>query len=96
MAPKKFQIRLINKLINLKKIPYNYLNMDSEKKLKNHIHDLETKLDILNRDYNKLDIKLSRVQNNYERMDILYDKVKSILNDQQKNQLEQFINDFDK
>tara|TARA_Y100000996_G_scaffold246230_1_gene193601 strand:- start:1971 stop:2183 length:213 start_codon:yes stop_codon:yes gene_type:complete len=70
--------------------------MDSEKKLKNHIHDLETKLDILNRDYNKLDIKLSRVQNNYERMDILYDKVKSILNDQQKNQLEQFINDFDK
>ena len=27
--------------------------MDSEKKLKNHIHDLETKLDILNRDYNK-------------------------------------------
>ena len=70
--------------------------MDSEKKLQNHIHDLETKLDILNRDYNKLDIKLSRVQNNYERMDILYDKVKSILNDHQKNQLEQFINDFDK
>ena len=70
--------------------------MDSETILKDHIHELEGKLTSMNHNYTKLNHKLIQVQNNYERMDILYDKLYSILNEQQKNQLDDFIADFDK
>jgi len=70
--------------------------MDSETILKNHIHELEGKLTSMNQNYTKLNRKLIQVQNNYEKMDILYDKLYSILNEQQKIQLEGFIDDYDK
>ena len=70
--------------------------MDSETILKNHIHELEGKLTSMNHNYTKLNRKLIQVQNNYEKMDILYDKLYSILNEQQKIQLEGFIDDYDK
>ncbi len=70
--------------------------MESEQILKLHIQELENKLTDMNINYHKLNTKLINVQNNYERMDILYDKIHSILTEQQKNELERFINEFDK
>lgn len=70
--------------------------MEREQILKLHIQELENKLTDMNINYSKLNTKLINVQNNYERMDILYDKIHSILNKQQKTELEKFINDFDK
>jgi len=70
--------------------------MESEQILKNHIHELEGKLTSMNHNYTKLNHKLIQVQNNYERMDILYDKIHSILNQKQIEELDKFINDFDK
>lgn len=59
----------------------------------NYIKDLETKLKDVNLINDKLNNKLSQVQNNYERMDILYDKIYTLLNNEQKKQLDLFIND---
>ena len=70
--------------------------MESEQILKLYIQELETKLTDMNINYSKLNTKLINVQNNYERIDILYDKIHSILTEQQRNELEKFINDFDK
>lgn len=70
--------------------------MESEQILKSHIQELETKLYDMNINYSKLNTKLINVQNNYEKMDILYDKIHSILTEQQRKELEKFINDFDK
>ena len=70
--------------------------MEREQILKLHIQELENKLTDMNINYSKLNTKLINVQNNYERMDILYDKIHSILNKQQKTELEKFINEFDK
>lgn len=70
--------------------------MESEQILKLHIQELENKLTDMNINYSKLNTKLINVQNNYERMDILYDKIYSILTEQQRIELERFINEFDK
>jgi len=70
--------------------------MESEQILKSHIQELENKLTDMNTNYCKLNTKLINVQNNYEKMDILYDKIHSILTEQQRKELERFINDFDK
>lgn len=59
----------------------------------NYITDLENKLKDANLINDKLNIKLATVQNNYERMDILYDKIYTILNKDQKEQLDKFISD---
>jgi hypothetical protein len=59
----------------------------------NYITDLENKLKDANLINDKLNIKLATVQNNYERMDILYDKIYTLLSEEQKKQLDQFISD---
>lgn len=69
--------------------------MESEQILKLHIQELENKLTDMNINYSKLNTKLINVQNNYEKMDILYDKIYSILTEQQRIELERFINEFD-
>jgi len=67
--------------------------MEEEKIHLNYITDLENKLKDANLINDKLNIKLATVQNNYERMDILYDKIYTILNKDQKEQLDKFISD---
>jgi len=67
--------------------------MEEEKIHLNYITDLEHKLKDANLINDKLNIKLATVQNNYERMDILYDKIYTILNKDQKEQLDKFISD---
>ena len=57
--------------------------------------ELENKLTDMDINYSKLNTKLINVQNNYEKMDILYDKIYSILTEQQRTELERFINEFD-
>lgn len=68
--------------------------MEREQINLNYIKDLELKLEDANLTNYKLNIKLATVQNNYEKMDILYDKIYTLLNEEQKKQLEQFISDF--
>jgi len=67
--------------------------MEEEKIHLNYITDLEHKLKDANLINDKLNTKLATVQNNYENMDILYDKIYTLLSEEQKKQLDQFISD---
>lgn len=67
--------------------------MEREQINLNYIKDLEHKLKDANLINDKLNIKLATVQNNYEKMDILYDKIYTLLTEDQIKQLNQFISD---
>ena len=67
--------------------------MESEQVHLNYIKDLEEKLRDANLINDKLNTKLATVQNNYENMDILYDKIYTLLTEDQIKQLNQFISD---
>ena len=67
--------------------------MEREQINLNYIKDLEHKLKDATLINDKLNIKLATVQNNYEKMDILYDKIYTLLSEEQKQQLNQFISD---